>query len=119
MPTSSTTEKKTQKLWCERGEHHWDRISVRGKRPKSCPDHKPVLTPEHLSKMQDGRMLKAKAERERKIGDILSGKRCSCGIEPSMDDSELRALYPGCCHPQYICPALDSVMRAVYTPTYE
>lgn len=113
--SSSTITKKTQKLWCEKGEHHWDRESVRGKRPKNCPDHKPVLTPEHLNKMQDGRSRKAKAERERQILEILGNKRCSCGIEPSMSDSELRSLYPGCCSPQYICSTLDSVMRSVYT----
>lgn len=65
--------------------------------------------------MQDGRSLKAKAERERRIVGILEGQRCSCGIEPSMSDPELRALFPGCCHPNWICSILDSVMRAVYT----
>lgn len=35
------TAPKLQTLWCEKGEHPWERPDVRGQRPRSCPDHDP------------------------------------------------------------------------------
>lgn len=74
------------------------------------------LSPEHKLKMQNGKQTKARIERERKIQEHTLGKRCGCGIKPTMGDLELRALYPGCCDGAgYICPVLDGIMRSVYT----
>jgi hypothetical protein len=73
------------------------------------------LTDAHKQKMQEGKHRKAKIEREQKIQERIEGKRCQCGIKPSMNDVELRALYPGCCDPSHVCPVLDGVMRSIYT----
>ena len=76
------------------------------------------LSQAHKQKMQDGKRDKRKSERERKIQDLIEGRRCGCGIKATMDDPELRALYPGCCKGiGYVCPVLDGVMRNVYTYT--
>jgi len=64
--------------------------------------------------MQEGKRHKLHTDREKKIQERIEGKRCQCGIKPSMNDAELRALYPGCCE-GYICGVLDSVIRNVYT----
>lgn len=29
-----------QRLWCEAGQHHWMRPARRGRRPRSCPEHR-------------------------------------------------------------------------------
>lgn len=34
----------TVELYCQAGEHRWNRPKQRGKRPKNCPDHAPVAT---------------------------------------------------------------------------
>jgi hypothetical protein len=31
--------KKTVKLWCKNGAHHWERPQKRGQRPHNCPQH--------------------------------------------------------------------------------
>jgi hypothetical protein len=30
-------------LHCETGNHNWDRPSQRGRKPKNCPEHKPIV----------------------------------------------------------------------------
>ena len=74
-----------------------------------------TLSQDHKQKMQDGKHRKARSDREQKIKDRTAGKPCRCGIKSSMNDAELRALYPGCADPTCICPVLDGVMRSVYT----
>ncbi len=109
------------------GNHPWTRESKRGRKPVNCPEHqcpstvpthyekeKVVLTVEHKAKMQEGKQRKLRTGREKKIQEYIEGKRCECGIKASMNDSELRALYPGC-RPDYICPVLDGVIRNVYS----
>lgn len=104
----------TRTLHCELGDHDWEAPRKRGAGPKNCPEHRP--TPAiNLDKMQDGRRIKGQVEREKKIREIIEGRSCRCGIEPNMNDTELRALYPGCCDPWHICSVLDTVMRSVYT----
>lgn len=34
-----------EKLYCENGQHSWERESKRGKKPKNCPDHMPTPAP--------------------------------------------------------------------------
>lgn len=34
---------KTEPLWCQAGEHQWERPVIRGRKPPSCPDHTPAL----------------------------------------------------------------------------
>jgi hypothetical protein len=116
-------------LYCQIGEHHYHRDSQRGRIPNSCPEHrlakgtqvvskeKLVLTSEHKEKMQEGKQRKSRTDLEQKIQERIEGKRCRCGIKPDMNDAELRALYPGCCDPLFVCSVLDGVMRAVYTYT--
>jgi hypothetical protein len=31
---------ESQTLWCERGQHHWERAATRGRPPRNCPDHR-------------------------------------------------------------------------------
>src|SRR5215207_6155699 len=57
----------TVTLYCEIGEHEWERPSQRGKRPKSCPEHKPQ--PEK----QDGPKL-SKEERQKRM---LAGRKAA------------------------------------------
>ena len=102
-------------LFCEKGQHEWERESQRGKLPKNCPEHRLILTSEHKAKMQEGKQRKIHTEREQRIQERIEGKHCSCGIEATMTDAELRALYPGCADPTCICPVLDNVMRSVYS----
>lgn len=48
----------TDSIWCEAGEHYWDREPTRGRVPKSCPEHKAQAQP---------------TRRERKIIDRAQG----------------------------------------------
>jgi len=112
--TVQSTKSPVRTLHCELGDHDWETPRKRGRGPKNCPEHRPLPTI-NLAKMQDGRRTKNQSEREKKIQEILEGKRCQCGIKPSMDDIELRALFPGCCDPSHVCTVLDSVMRNFYT----
>ena len=75
------------------------------------------LSEDQKQKMKDGKHRKTRIDREQKIRERIEGKRCQCGIKPSMNDNELRALYPGCAAPTCVCPVLDSVMRSVYSYT--
>ena len=36
---SAGADQKMQVLWCEPGEHEWERPSVPGRKPKTCPTH--------------------------------------------------------------------------------
>jgi hypothetical protein len=101
-------------LHCELGDHNWEAPRKQGRGAKNCPEHRPTPTID-LAKMQTGRKVKSQTEREKKIQEHIEGKRCGCGIKPSMNDTELRALYPGCCDPTCVCPVLDGIMRSVYS----
>jgi hypothetical protein len=39
--TTNALPKGMVRLWCEDGEHHWNRPAQRGRKPSSCPDHRP------------------------------------------------------------------------------
>lgn len=65
----------TEKLYCELGQHSWERERVRGVKPKSCPEHKPqperggakLSKEERQARMQAGR---AKANAARAVEGI-------------------------------------------------
>lgn len=44
------TAMKTITLWCEVGQHEWERESQRGRRPTSCPEHVGCAVPEGAEK---------------------------------------------------------------------
>lgn len=107
-----------QKLWCVKGRHDWERDWTHGAPPANCPEHKRILTEAHKDKMDDGRVRRAQENRENEIREIIESPRaksCRCGIQPDMTDLELRKLCGRCCTTGYICPTLDTVMRAVYS----
>jgi len=39
-PGASPGGRETRTLWCERGQHHWERPATRGRLPRNCPDHR-------------------------------------------------------------------------------
>jgi hypothetical protein len=60
-------KRKTQTLFCEAGQHSFERETKRGVKPRNCPQHQPKivterkqrrLTPEHKAKMKAGRERK-------------------------------------------------------------
>jgi hypothetical protein len=113
-------------LHCEIGNHPWDRERKRGKKPKNCPEHKPVVDPaidSSVSAMQDGRKRKAFSDRKEKIKEIIEHPRahdCTCGIHEEITDEEIRALGAGCGYPRWVCPILVAVRNSVYThPAHE
>lgn len=40
LETAAWLAGSTQQLWCEPGKHEWSRLSVRGRKPTACPDHR-------------------------------------------------------------------------------
>jgi hypothetical protein len=43
MPTTLDIlpQSSTDRLWCALGQHYWERSTQRGRKPLSCPDHRP------------------------------------------------------------------------------
>jgi septal ring factor EnvC (AmiA/AmiB activator) len=68
---------KTQTLFCEKGKHEWIRETTRGKLPKSCPEHKVVLTVKHKQKMQTAREHKKKEREETEVKQEQSELRAT------------------------------------------
>ena len=105
-------------LRCGVGDHDWEAPRKKGKGPANCPEHRPTPTID-LDRMQAGRSNKAQADREATIREIISAPNahnCRCGIDPSMNDLELRSLCTkSCTSPGGICSVLDRCMRRVYT----
>lgn len=67
---------ETITLWCEIGQHEWERSKSRGAKPKNCPEHKPVkeaLDPEErIRRQQEGRRVKQEAKDKLGIEQVLS-----------------------------------------------
>jgi hypothetical protein len=60
----------TDTLYCELGQHEWQREKKRGKKPKSCPQHKPqvartTMPPEEAARRRQEGRARAKAERDK------------------------------------------------------
>lgn len=48
---------ETVTLWCENGEHNWERPRQRGRKPTSCPEHTvQVEVGERMAKVQEKRI---------------------------------------------------------------
>lgn len=62
----------------------------------------------------EGRITAARERRHEKVAEILlRHTQCRCGMTPDITDRDLAALDGGCTSPQFVCPCLDSVRRAV------
>lgn len=111
-----------QTLYCNNGEHEWQRELKRGRVPTNCPEHKATATTldeaeARTKRLQEGRQRQAQARRKIVIEEILgkpANARCRCGITPAISDDTLRKL-TGCTDPIYVCSTLDAVRRAVLT----
>lgn len=113
---------ETVTLWCELGEHHWERPRKRGRKPINCPEHQPVAIdqPAKISVVSRGDAL-AKAREVRvsrsdervweAIERILTTQTCNCDLRPGMKADDLRELGAGCTAPRYVCPVLDAYRR--------
>jgi hypothetical protein len=71
----------TVQLWCQAGEHYWDRPQKRGRRPEHCPAHKPAVeaaakrpSPNQVA-MQEGRERAARERREASLARIEAFRR--------------------------------------------
>jgi hypothetical protein len=71
----------TDTLFCEAGQHEWQREKKRGKKPKNCPDHQPIVSkatmpPEEAARRRAEGRARAKAERDKAgIQRVLDYKR--------------------------------------------
>lgn len=67
MSTATETPTTHDVLWCTLGEHNWERKKVRGRKPTSCPDHKPqpvrgpLLSPEEAQERRMAGRRRAQA----------------------------------------------------------
>jgi hypothetical protein len=83
----------TVTLFCEEGQHSWERERRRGKAPKNCPDHKPSrakLSPEEAQRRRQEGRARAKAER-----DVAGVGRVLAFSEYLKRDAELFAAFDG------------------------
>ena len=71
----------TVQLWCQAGEHYWDRPQKRGPRPAHCPEHKPAVEAAAkrpstaLAAMQEGRERAARKRREESLERVEEWRR--------------------------------------------
>jgi hypothetical protein len=42
-----------EKLYCEIGDHHWERESKRGRKPSSCSEHLPIPAPKSAAELNE------------------------------------------------------------------
>lgn len=106
----------TEILWCERGEHNWERVIQRGKKPKMCPKHHQEFIEENKPAANGKAKTQKKLRKSSsKVFDEIKKQpgfnQCKCGLEPNMSLVDLRRLDAGCTSPQYVCPYLDSYRR--------
>lgn len=111
---------RTMTTYCEIGKHKWEREIKRGRKPKNCPEHAPVVAKSEktsLDRMREGREKRSQRDREQKVQEIIANSAdCRCAIRPEITDPELRELCSSSCTaPAFVCPTLDRVMRTVYT----
>src|SRR4051794_35698878 len=70
---------ETVMLFCEIGQHEWQREKRRGAKPKNCPNHQPVketLDPEErIRRQQEGRRVKQEAKDKRGIEQVLAYRK--------------------------------------------
>ena len=71
----------TVQLWCQAGEHYWDRPQKRGRRPEHCPEHKPAVeaaakrpSPNQVA-MQEGRERAARERRKESLARVEAWRR--------------------------------------------
>lgn len=50
---------KISTLWCEPGEHSWERPTLRGRKPVKCPEHEHLPMPVGGSPLDKARLAKA------------------------------------------------------------
>jgi ribosomal protein L39E len=80
-------------LWCEAGQHEWEREMQRGRQPVNCPDHKndeiPVTkTDDNLTPLDKARL--AKKQRKNSAWQVLKNQAQDVLDNPKMDP---RAFY--------------------------
>jgi hypothetical protein len=111
----------TTTLFCEAGQHNWERESQRGRKPFNCPEHASAAPKVKLQAVRaEGEPQRAiRPERQRKtresrvsiVETILANRpeHCHCDIRPDMTHAEL--IYVKSCTPYWVCPTLDKVRR--------
>jgi len=72
-------------LWCDAGQHKWERESQRGRQPINCPDHKEVVvkTKDQLNPLDKARQVKQ--ERKNTAWQMLKEEAQSVLDDPKMD----------------------------------
>lgn len=74
---------KTARIYCNAGQHWWERPSQRGRRPHSCPNHSAI--PDIVSSIH----AQANAE-ERKLGGPSIGTRLDHELAERISSSRVR-----------------------------
>lgn len=108
-PKIKEAKATTRNLHCALGDHPWEWTIKQGKAPKNCPEHKPEPTERTTS-------VRSSASTEKIILRVMGepkARSCKCSITPDMSREDLIKLGGGCTEPQFICPALDSIRRAI------
>lgn len=107
---------KMVELYCQAGEHKWERPSQRGRRPINCPDHQPdpteVVVVNNNSEEPQHRPATFEAAWEA-VQAHPDFKNCECGLEYGMTAVELKSLGAGCTAPRWVCPVLIAYRNRV------
>lgn len=104
---------KIRTYHCEHDEgHDWEGESKRGRPPRFCPEHRELYS-EAPKLRGDGRSSKTMQKAIERIINSPGARSCHCGLNPSMNAAEIRALNGGCCEPSYVCPTLDTIRRTL------
>jgi hypothetical protein len=62
----------TKTLYCEAGQHEWERPAQRGRAPISCPEHKDIKDPSQLSGLEKARIAR---QEKRNAAESLMAER--------------------------------------------
>ena len=103
------TKVNNRTLHCEIGNHDWLAPIQRGRPPKNCPDHKPVVVYQAKPKNPEAnvrRTIEATLAEPRSQG-------CECGITADFSRDDLTALGGGCKMPAFCCSVLDTIRRKI------
>lgn len=78
----------TKTLWCEAGQHEWEREAQRGRQPVNCPNHKNEEVP--VTKVNDGltpldKARLAKKQRKNSAWQVLKKQAEDVLNSPKMD----------------------------------
>lgn len=76
-------QEKMEELYCEAGNHNWSRISKRGAKPKSCPEHS--VQGEIIRKVVKGQINREKSREE--LTSAVAALSARVALATGVDDA--------------------------------